>query len=57
MENNSNIKCTVESCAYHSKTQNYCSLPQIQVGCSCGTVTDCQGTECASFRLEKHGAQ
>ena len=57
MENNSNIKCTVENCAHHSKSQNYCSLPQIQVGCSCGTATSCQGTECASFRLDKHGAQ
>lgn len=56
MKNNDNIKCTVTTCAYHSKTQNYCSLPEIQVGCSCGNVTDCRGTECASFRLEDGGA-
>ena len=56
MKNNDNIKCTVTTCAYHSKTQNYCSLPESQVGCSCGNVTDCRGTECASFRLEDGGA-
>ena len=55
MTSNNNIKCTVENCAYHSKTQDYCSLNQIQVGCCCGNVTDCQGTECASFRLEGQG--
>lgn len=52
MTNNESIKCTVTTCAHHSKTQNRCSLPEIQVGCSCGSVTDCKGTECASFRLE-----
>ncbi len=56
MENNNSIKCTVTNCAYHSKSQNYCSLPEIQVGCCCGNVTDCEGTECASFRLEGNGA-
>ena len=52
MDTNNSIKCTVSSCAHHSKAQNYCSLPEIQVGCTCGTVTSCQGTECALFRLE-----
>lgn len=52
METNHSIKCTVENCAYHSKSRQCCSLPQISVGCCCSNVTDCQGTECASFRLE-----
>ena len=30
---NSNIQCTVNSCAYHNP-QNYCSLSQIKVGCT-----------------------
>lgn len=30
---NSNIQCTVNSCAYHNP-QNYCSLSQVKVGCT-----------------------
>lgn len=30
---NSNIQCTVNSCAYHNP-KNYCSLNQIKVGCT-----------------------
>lgn len=54
MKNNNCIKCTVDNCAYHCKTQAYCSLPEIKVGCTCGEATDCQGTECASFRLDSN---
>lgn len=53
MKNNNCIRCTVENCAYHSKTRDYCSLAEIEVGCSCAQPTDCQGTECASFRAEQ----
>ena len=50
---NNSIKCTVTTCAHHSKEGNCCSLSQIQVGC-CGTgaATDCRGTECASFSAQ-----
>ena len=47
---NSNIHCTVESCAYHAP-QNCCSLDSIKVGCSSTAPTQCDGTECASFKL------
>lgn len=56
MKNNNCIRCTVENCAYHSKTRDCCSLPEIEVGCSCAQPTDCQGTECASFRAEETSA-
>ena len=47
---NSNIKCTVSTCAHHSKESNCCSLSQIQVGCTAASPTDCRGTECVSFK-------
>ena len=55
MKSNSNIKCSVTNCAYHSKGEDCCSLSQIRVGCSCGDVTSCQGTECSSFQLSQGG--
>lgn len=51
-DTNNSIKCTVDTCTYHCKNRDYCSLPQIQVGCCCSNVTDCKGTECASFQPE-----
>ncbi len=47
---NSNIQCSVSSCAYHNP-KNYCSLNQIKVGCCDSTPTSCRGTECASFQV------
>lgn len=49
---NSNIQCTVSSCAYHSP-KNYCSLDQIKVGCCDASPCNCRETECASFELNK----
>lgn len=50
---NSNIKCSVSSCAYHNKDKSACSLSSIQVG-TCGPASkDCACTECASFALSK----
>ena len=48
---NSNIQCTVYSCAYHNP-QNYCSLSQIKVGCTDASPCNCRETECASFELK-----
>ena len=48
---NSNIQCTVNSCAYHNP-QNYCSLSQIKVGCTDASPCNCRETECASFELK-----
>ena len=52
-QTNPSIKCSVNSCTYHKN--QHCTLNEIQVGCCCGNVTDCEGTECASFRLEGNG--
>ena len=49
------IKCTVSSCAYHSGTQQACTLDEIKVGCTNSEVSNCAGTECASFKLGDHG--
>lgn len=55
MNANSNIKCTVSSCAYHNNNKGLCSLSSIQVG-TCGPASkDCSCTECASFHLSKSG--
>ena len=44
------IACTVQSCAYHCDTENYCSLERIQVGThECDPKQD-QCTDCLSFR-------
>lgn len=51
---NSTIQCSVTNCAYHNP-KNYCSLNQIKVGSCDANVTDCQGTECASFQLGNEG--
>ena len=50
MHSNSSIKCSVSSCAYHN-TNNCCSLDSIHVGCCDCDPTRCEGTECASFKL------
>jgi len=55
MKTNPSIKCSVNSCAYHSGTAGECTLQAIQVGCSCQNVADCTSTECASFKLGDHG--
>ena len=35
---NTSIKCSVDTCAYHSGTQNCCSLESIKVGCCDGSL-------------------
>ena len=44
------IECTVQSCAYHCDTENYCSLDKIQVGTHEANPTMDQCTDCKSFR-------
>ena len=48
---NTSIRCSVDTCAYHSGAQNCCSLESIKVGCCDCAPTKCEGTECASFKL------
>ena len=52
---NPSIKCSVNSCAYHSGSAGMCTLHEISVGCTCKDVSKCESTECASFQLGTHG--
>ena len=55
-ENNMNdkankcIECTVQQCAYHCDSENYCSLDRILVGTHEQNPTVDQCTDCKSFR-------
>ena len=44
------IECTVQQCAYHCNTENYCSLDSILVGTHEANPTMDQCTDCKSFR-------
>lgn len=46
---NTNIKCSVSSCKFHSDAKNCCSLNSIQVGSKQPAPNSCEGTECSSF--------
>ena len=50
---NESIKCTINNCEHHCKTENYCSLNEIQVGTHEGNPdhgVEC--TDCESFKLK-----
>ena len=51
-EANTDIRCNVESCAFHCGEQNYCSLRNIHVeacpGCGSGKPED--ESACGSYR-------
>ncbi len=44
------IECTVNQCAHHCGTENYCSLDSILVGTHECNPTQDQCTDCMSFR-------
>ena len=44
------IECTVQQCAYHCDSENYCSLDRIMVGTHETNPTMDQCTDCKSFR-------
>ena len=46
------IKCSVQQCAHHCETKDYCSLPCIQVGTHEMNPTMDQCTDCKSFELK-----
>ena len=50
---NHSIKCSVDECAHHAQSQNYCTLNEINVGCCSPKATSCDCTECASFAKSK----
>lgn len=51
---NPSIKCSVNSCAYHSG--QCCTLNEIKVGCCEQNVSSPKSTECASFQMGSHGS-
>ncbi len=50
---NQSIKCTVQQCANHCQSQDYCSLRSITVGTHEMNPTVVQCTDCESFVLKK----
>ena len=47
---NKSIECTVQQCAYHCDSANYCSLDKILVGTHEQNPAMDQCTDCKSFR-------
>ena len=50
---NTSIRCSVDTCAYHSGAQNCGSLDSIMVGCCDCAPPKCAGTLGACFKLGK----
>lgn len=50
---NQSIKCTVQQCANHCQTKDYCALDCITIGTHEMNPTDKQCTDCKSFVLKK----
>jgi len=48
METNKAIKCRVESCKHHDRSE-YCTLTDITVGADTEKAKNCGETECLSF--------
>jgi hypothetical protein len=46
------IKCSVQQCAFHCNSKDYCSLDCIQVGTHESNPTMDQCTDCQSFKLK-----
>lgn len=49
---NQSIGCTVSQCEHHCATENYCTLDKIQVGTHEMNPTECQCTDCNSFKAK-----
>ena len=47
---NKSIRCSVEACANHCKSEAYCGLYAIQVGTHEANPTVDQCTDCQSFK-------
>ncbi|PWL42668.1 DUF1540 domain-containing protein [Christensenella sp. MSJ-20] len=52
MQANKSIGCTVTQCVHHCQSENFCSLDQISVGTHEQNPTQCQCTDCESFRVK-----
>ena len=49
---NPSIECTVKSCAFHCKSEDYCSLDRIKVVTHEKTPKTTECVDCQSFRPE-----
>ena len=49
------IACTVQQCAHHAESENFCSLDKIVVGTHEMNPTVSQCTDCESFLLKSGG--
>ena len=43
------IHCTINNCAYHAESENYCTLEAIKVGTHEANPTQKECTDCESF--------
>lgn len=51
---NKSIKCDVESCKYHNKANDYCTLDEIKVSLTCSNCDACKDkTICDSFEKKQ----
>ncbi|MGL4791072.1 MAG: DUF1540 domain-containing protein [Anaerotignaceae bacterium] len=50
MPKNTNVKCSVQQCANHCHTEDYCSLSSITIGTHEYNPTGEQCTDCKSFK-------
>lgn len=41
-DDNKSIKCNVESCKYNNNNDNYCTLNEIKVSCTCDSCDACK---------------
>ncbi len=50
-DDNKSIKCNVEACKYNNSNNNYCTLNEIKVSCTCDSHDACKKeTICDSFK-------
>ncbi len=56
MQNQKNdaIRCTVQQCAYHANSENYCTLNSIVVGTHETNPTQKECTDCNSFERKNY---
>ncbi len=48
-KNHQTIRCTVDQCMHHAKTENFCALDSITVGTHEANPSMDQCTDCLSF--------
>lgn len=46
---NESIKCSINNCTHHAKTEDYCTLESIKVGTHETNPTKKECTDCESF--------